>query len=72
MHRYHISRDKALAQLREGRPVCGPNDGFMKQLNIYHEMLKAPDVVEAEFIYERWFRNRPFANIQAYERLEKL
>jgi dual specificity phosphatase 12 len=72
MHRYHISPDKALSQLREGRPVCGPNDGFMEQLNIYHEMLQAPDAVEAEVIYERWFRNRSLANIQGHERLAKL
>jgi dual specificity phosphatase 12 len=72
MHKYHISRDEALSQLREGRPVCGPNYGFMEQLDIYHRMLRAPDAAESESIYQCWLRKRPLPNIQVYERLEKL
>jgi dual specificity phosphatase 12 len=72
MHKYHISRDEALAQLRQGRPVCGPNDGFMEQLEIYQRMLQAPDAVEAKSIYQRWLRDRSLAGGAAYGRLAKL
>jgi dual specificity phosphatase 12 len=72
MHKYHISRDEALSQLRKGRPVCGPNDGFMEQLEIYHRMLQASDAVEAESIYHRWLHVRSFANSQVPQRLSKL
>jgi dual specificity phosphatase 12 len=72
MNKYRISRDEALSQLREGRPVCGPNDGFMEQLEIYHRMLQAPDAVEAESIYQRWLRGRSSAQTQAQERLAEL
>jgi dual specificity phosphatase 12 len=72
MHKYRISRDEALSQLREGRPVCGPNDGFMEQLETYHRMLQAPDAVEAESIYQRWLLGRSYADTRGHERLPKL
>ncbi len=72
MYKYHISRDEALSQLREGRPVCGPNEGFMEQLDIYHGILRSPDSSESESIYQRWLCSRPLADSQAYERLAKL
>lgn len=73
MCKYHISPYEALSQLREGRPVCGPNDGFMEQLEIYHHMLQAPDTVRAQSIYQHWLRNgRPWAGSRAYERPAKL
>ena len=71
MHKYHISRDEALAQLREGRPVCGPNDGFMEQLEVYHRMLQAHDDDEAESIYQRWLSDHSTTDDQAL-RLPKL
>jgi dual specificity phosphatase 12 len=72
MHKYHISRDEALSQLREGRPVCGPNDGFMEQLEIYHCMLQASDAVAAESVYQRWLHVRSLANSEAHQRVAKL
>ena len=73
MRKYHISPYEALSQLRESRPVCGPNDGFMEQLEIYHRMLQAPDTVRAQSIYEHWLHNgRPWAASRAYERPTKL
>jgi dual specificity phosphatase 12 len=73
MRKYRISPYEALSQLREGRPVCGPNDGFMEQLEIYHRMLQTPDAVGAQSIYQHWLRNRqPCADSRAYERPAKL
>ncbi|KAI5359790.1 Putative Dual specificity protein phosphatase 12 [Septoria linicola] len=53
MHKYGLSPDEALAQLRESRPLCEPNDGFWKQLELYHEMGR-PDRVEEVPAYQRW------------------
>jgi dual specificity phosphatase 12 len=72
MHKYRLSRDEALAQLRQGRPICQPNDGFMEQLDVYQRMLQAPDAVEAESIYQRWLRSRSLAGGEAYRKLAKL
>ena len=71
MHKYHVSRDEALSQLREGRPVCGPNDGFMEQLQVYHRMLQATDDDDAESIYQRWLSDRSMTDDRAL-RLAKL
>ena len=71
MHKYRLSRDEALAQLRQGRPICQPNDGFMEQLDVYQRMLQAADAVEAESIYQRWLRSRSLAG-EAYRKLAKL
>ena len=65
MHKYHISRDEALSQLREGRPVCGPNDGFMEQLEVYQRMLQASTPAEAESIYQRWLSDRSMTDDRA-------
>ena len=72
MHKYHVSPEEALSQLREGRPVCGPNYGFMEQLEIYHRMLQARDAVEAESIYLRWLHDQSLGSTRAHERLAKL
>lgn len=58
MRRYGLDRDTALAQLCEGRPVCYPNAGFMEQLGVYQEMLKAEDEDKMKAIYDEWQRNR--------------
>ena len=34
MQKYNISPHRALSQVCEGRPVCGPNAGFMEQLEV--------------------------------------
>ena len=45
--------DSALALLRESRPLCEPNEGFMKQLRLYHEMA-CPDDLDEDPRYQRW------------------
>ena len=57
MHRYHISPNQALEQIRQSRPLCEPNDGFMQQLNLYHEM-QTPTDVEQNPAYQRWLFQR--------------
>lgn len=47
----------ALAIIRESRPLCEPNDGFMEQLNIYHQM-GCPDDVIGHPLYNRWMYRR--------------
>lgn len=58
MWKYGVTPDEALKQLCEGRPVCSPNPGFMEQLEIYSEMLKAPNKGKADEIYQNWLKNR--------------
>lgn len=57
MHRYHISPSEALEQIRQSRPLCEPNEGFMKQLEMYHEM-QTPDDVESTPTYQKWLYQR--------------
>lgn len=57
IHRYHTTTEQALAQVREARPLCEPNDGFMHQLKLWHKM-RAPGNVEEEPIYQRWLYQR--------------
>ncbi|CAK4033363.1 Tyrosine- phosphatase [Lecanosticta acicola] len=53
VRRYGISPVEALARIRESRPLAEPNDGFMKQLELYHEM-GAPNNIEQVPAYQRW------------------
>lgn len=57
MHRHRISPAEALAQIRESRPFCDPNEGFRKQLELYHDM-GMPDDVDAAPAYQRWLYQR--------------
>lgn len=57
MQLYGITATQALAQVRETRPFCEPNDGFMKQLQLYHEMA-TPEDVGASPAYQRWLYQR--------------
>lgn len=57
MQRYGITPGQALAQIRETRPFCEPNDGFMKQLELYHRMAETDDV-ENSPVYQRWLYQR--------------
>lgn len=57
MYRYGLSPDEALAKLREARPFCEPNDGFMKQLELYHKIGPQNDVKESS-IYQKWLFER--------------
>ncbi|KAK3691568.1 hypothetical protein LTR37_018577 [Vermiconidia calcicola] len=58
MQKYDISPEKALSQVCEGRPVAGPNPGFMEQLETYGHMLKAQDSTESQRIYDTWLNER--------------
>ncbi|KZF21524.1 dual specificity protein phosphatase 12 [Xylona heveae TC161] len=53
MAKYHISPYEALGQIRRGRPMCEPNQGFMAQLEIYDKM-NTPENVAENPIYQRW------------------
>jgi len=57
MKRHGISPNEALAQIRQARPLCEPNDGFMKQLELYHQ-ISTPDNVEDTSAYQRWLYQR--------------
>lgn len=46
-----------LELIRETRPMAEPNDGFMKQLNLWWEM-GCPDDVESHPAYQRWAYRR--------------
>lgn len=57
MQRYGITPEQALSQIRETRPFCEPNDGFMKQLELYHRMAETDDI-ENSPVYQRWLYQR--------------
>ena len=57
MHQYGISPSEALSQIRESRPFCEPNDGFMKQLDLYQEV-SATDHIDDTPAYQRWLYQR--------------
>lgn len=57
MHRYGISPSEALSQIREARPFCEPNEGFMKQLELYYKM-NMPADIEVSPAYQRWLYER--------------
>jgi dual specificity phosphatase 12 len=48
---------EALEIVRSIRAIAEPNEGFMKQLELYHQM-GAPDDVENQPIYQRWLFER--------------
>lgn len=52
-----LTPQSALALIRESRPLCEPNDGFMEQLNLYHGM-GCPDEVTDHPVYQRWLYRR--------------
>ncbi|KAL8770342.1 MAG: hypothetical protein Q9209_003978 [Squamulea sp. 1 TL-2023] len=43
----------ALTLLRQCRPTCEPNPGFMDQLNLYHRM-HCPSDIASNPLYQRW------------------
>lgn len=53
-----LSAQQALEKLREARPVCAPNAGFMAQLEVFGRMLGAEGQVEAERIRLEWWAER--------------
>lgn len=50
----------ALARLREARPLCEPNPGFMQQLALYHQTHCAT-ALAAHPAYQRWLHARNVA-----------
>ena len=52
-----LTPETALAILRETRPICEPNEGFMEQLSLYHQM-GCPDDVTEHRLYQRWLFQR--------------
>ena len=58
MSKRGLSSRKALEQVRQNRPSCQPNDGFMEQLEVYHRMLEAPNQVESNMIYSNWMQKQ--------------
>ncbi|CAO2658781.1 Nn.00g065040.m01.CDS01 [Neocucurbitaria sp. VM-36] len=57
MQEHNISPSEALSHVRQARSICEPNDGFMKQLELYGEM-QTPDSVEDTPAYQRWVYQR--------------
>lgn len=57
MHHFQMSVLDALNQLRESRPVCEPNSGFMHQLDLYAKM-QTPADVDSHPMYQRWLYQR--------------
>ncbi|KAJ5711596.1 dual specificity phosphatase [Penicillium malachiteum] len=55
--RRSITPNIALGTIREGRPFCEPNEGFMEQLDLYYDMA-CPDDLESQPIYQRWVYRR--------------
>ncbi|WPH01872.1 tyrosine protein phosphatase 3 [Acrodontium crateriforme] len=72
MWKYNITPEKALAQLCEGRPVCGPNPGFMEQLDVFYEMLQAGDKPKADQIYRKWLEGRFIGTYTDWEKREQI
>jgi len=57
MQKYNISASEALSYLRQARPFCEPNSGFMAQLELYGKM-QTPEDVENSPAYQRWLYQR--------------
>ncbi|KAH4927970.1 protein-tyrosine-phosphatase [Parastagonospora nodorum] len=57
MQEHNISPAEALSHLRQARSICEPNDGFMKQLELYGEM-HTPENVKQSPAYQRWVYQR--------------
>ena len=48
-----LTPTEALDLVREGRPFCEPNAGFMEQLEIYHQMGYTMELDDHP-VYQRW------------------
>ena len=62
LHRYtpNLTPETALERVRKNRPLCEPNDGFMQQLSLYHQMGSPADDegVTKHPLYSRWLYRR--------------
>jgi dual specificity phosphatase 12 len=52
-----LTPQTALDLIRKGRPMCEPNEGFMRQLSLYQQM-GCPDDVTTHPLYQRWLSHR--------------
>lgn len=52
-----LTPESALDIIRQNRPLCEPNPGFMEQLSVYHQM-GCPDDVTSHPLYSRWLYRR--------------
>ncbi|KAJ5645824.1 dual specificity phosphatase [Penicillium lividum] len=66
-----LTPQSALEIIKQGRPLCEPNDGFMQQLELYHEM-GCPDDVTAHPVYQRWLYRREVEDSVACGRAPEL
>lgn len=57
MQEHNINPSEALSHIRQARSICEPNEGFMKQLELYGEM-HTPENVEQTPAYQRWVYQR--------------
>ncbi|KAF2872442.1 protein-tyrosine phosphatase-like protein [Massariosphaeria phaeospora] len=57
MQKHNISASEALSHVRQARSICEPNEGFMKQLQLYGQM-QMPENVEETPAYQRWVYQR--------------
>lgn len=57
VHWHNISAAQALSHVRQARSICEPNEGFMRQLELYGQM-QTPDNVEETPAYQRWMYQR--------------
>jgi dual specificity phosphatase 12 len=57
MQKFKISPVEAVEQIRQSRPIVEPNDGFMQQLELYHQMEMTSDV-DSSPVYQRWLYQR--------------
>ncbi|ORX98531.1 protein-tyrosine phosphatase-like protein [Clohesyomyces aquaticus] len=57
MQKHNITAAQALSHIRQARSICEPNDGFMKQLELYGQM-QMPEQVEETPAYQRWVYQR--------------
>jgi dual specificity phosphatase 12 len=57
MQKHNITPSDALAQVRQARSIVEPNEGFMKQLELYGEM-QTPATVADTPAYQRWVYQR--------------
>lgn len=48
---------QALGNLRQARPFCEPNDGFMRQLQVFYDSRMSDDL-ENSTAYQRWMYQR--------------
>ena len=57
MRRHGLTPEDALSRLRETRPMCEPNAGFVAQLQLYHR-IGCPSDLDANPEYQRWLYQR--------------